>query len=69
MSMPTASTMIAPMTTFCTEVGTAFRLSAFCTMTMVIAPITVLRIEPRPPARLAPPITAAAIAESSRPTP
>ena len=61
--------MIAPMMTFCAEVGTALRLSAFCTMTMVIAPITVLTMWPRPPARLAPPITAAAIAESSMPTP
>ena len=42
MSMPTASTMIAPITTFWAEVGTALRLRPFCTMTMVIAPMTVL---------------------------
>src|SRR5579883_2323187 len=69
MSMPTARTIIAPITTFCVEVATALRLRPFCTMVMVSAPNRVATMSPRPPERLAPPMTAAAMACSSRPTP
>src|SRR5271166_5167515 len=69
MSSPTAITMIAPRTIFWVEVWTAFRFSPFCTIVTVSAPKRVAIMSPRPPLRLAPPITAAAIADSSRPTP
>jgi hypothetical protein len=69
MSTPTASAMIAPSVMFCHADGTACRLSPFWTITIVNAPNRVAKTLPWPPNRLAPPITADAIAISSIPWP
>src|ERR1700722_16479393 len=53
----------------CQNGDTFRRLSPFRIITMINTPIKVPTIDPRPPYKLAPPITTAALASSSRPVP
>src|SRR4030042_25928 len=69
MSMNTANMIISPTTISCTEVGAACRFRPVCTIVMVSAPNRVANTLPLPPSRLAPPMTAPAMAGSSLPTP
>ena len=69
MSMPTAIAMMMPVVMFCQAVPTEWRLRTFCTTVMIVAPMSVAITLPWPPKRLAPPITAAAIACNSTPSP
>lgn len=66
-SSRTASAMTTPMTTCCQKAETDSRLRPLRSTASISAPISVPDALPTPPARLAPPMTTAAIASSSYP--
>jgi hypothetical protein len=63
--MVTASRRIAPSTMYLTSAGCPTRSRSFETLPITSAPSKAAQTRPRPPNRLVPPITAAAIASSS----
>ena len=58
--------MMAPMAEPCQNGETPSRFRPLRIITMINVPSRVPRMEPRPPNRLAPPMTTAAMASSSR---
>lgn len=66
-SSRTASAITTPMTTCCQKAETDSRLRPLRSTASISAPIRVPEALPTPPARLAPPMTTAAIASSSYP--
>src|SRR5258706_412633 len=68
LSMPTASTMTAPMMISCANVDHPIWFDPLRKTAMIKAPIIDPRTVPAPPFRLAPPITTAAMTSNSKPT-
>jgi hypothetical protein len=68
-SSVTAATMIPPVTISWTQFDISNLVQPLLTTVMISAPTIVPSTVPRPPARLAPPITTAAMMFSSSPTP
>src|SRR5437867_9516886 len=66
-SSATAKTMMPPVTISWTQLARSSFVQPLLMVVMIIAPTRLPKIEPCPPARLAPPITTAAMASSSYP--
>src|SRR5215470_14347375 len=68
-SIRTAVMITAPIADPCQNGDTFSKLRPFRIITIISTPIKVPMMDPRPPYKLAPPITTAAIASSSSPVP